>query len=305
MYIYIYVYIYMVTRSAAPTPLPPKSQWSGYRVGPPSLWCGVWGPSSPCGVVVGFWGLGFSLSFCVLGLLEGIRLRVDKCLGRICGVCSALGLEPACRRGLGLGVGFKVHVKVNQNRSTRYVIGFTACEGLACEPWPPPQHAHHPVAAPTPFPHTPAAPPPPPNPYQTHQGGGPGTPNAWPYIYIYTHVYVKCCSRPQLETVRREKHEPSLTGRVHCCSKQDGWNFQPAHYTPYGTVRQLEVNVLHRSARIAIDEARTLLRIQYLGWGGMKWDICGPAQPRGPWRQRPWGSSITQEVVQSRCPNVS
>ena len=72
--------------------------------------------------------------------LKGIRLRVDKGLGRICSVCSALGLEPAFRRGLGLGVGFKVQVKVNQNRSTCYVIGNTACEGLACEPWPPPQH---------------------------------------------------------------------------------------------------------------------------------------------------------------------
>ena len=55
--------------------------------------------------------------------LKGIRLRVDKGLGRICSVCSALGLEPAFRRGLGLGVGFKVRVKVNQNRSTCYVIG--------------------------------------------------------------------------------------------------------------------------------------------------------------------------------------
>ena len=37
-------------------------------------------------------------------------------LGRICSVCSALGLEPAFRRGLGLGVGFKVQVKVNQKK---------------------------------------------------------------------------------------------------------------------------------------------------------------------------------------------
>ena len=70
--------------------------------------------------------------------LKGIRLRVDKGLGRICSVCSALGLEPAFRRGLGLGVGFEVQVEVNQNRSTCYVIGNTACEGLACDqtiPW--------------------------------------------------------------------------------------------------------------------------------------------------------------------------
>ena len=52
-------------------------------------------------------------------------------LGRSCSVCSALGLEPAFRRGLGLGAGFKVQVKVNQNRSTCYVIGNTPCEGLA------------------------------------------------------------------------------------------------------------------------------------------------------------------------------
>ena len=86
-------WVYMVRRSAAPPPpSPPKGKWSGYRVGPPSpvVW-GV-GPSSPCGVVVGFWGLGFSLSLRVLGLrLKGIRLRVDKGLGRICSVCSALG----------------------------------------------------------------------------------------------------------------------------------------------------------------------------------------------------------------------
>ena len=32
----------------------------------------------------------------------------------------ALGLEPAFRRGLGLGVGFEVSVKVNKSRSRRY-----------------------------------------------------------------------------------------------------------------------------------------------------------------------------------------
>ena len=31
-----------------------------------------------------------------------------------------LGLEPAFRRGLGLGVGFEVSVKVNKSRSRRY-----------------------------------------------------------------------------------------------------------------------------------------------------------------------------------------
>ena len=33
---------------------------------------------------------------------------------------SSLGLEPAFRRGLGLGVGFEVHVKDNKRRSRRY-----------------------------------------------------------------------------------------------------------------------------------------------------------------------------------------
>ena len=89
----------------------------------------------------------------MLGLrLKGIRLRAEKGLGRICSVCSAL--EPAFRRGLGLGVEFKVQVKVNQNRSTRYVIGFTACEGLACEPGGS------------------SNPPPPPNPLPDHTMGG-------------------------------------------------------------------------------------------------------------------------------------
>ena len=114
----------------------------------------------------------------MLGLrLKGIRLRVDKGLGRSCNVCSALGLEPAFRRGLGLGVGFKVQVKVNQNRSTCYVIGNTACEGLACEPWPPARH--HPTIqwqlqrlCPRPFPHTPT--PPPPTPTDHTMGGGGG-----------------------------------------------------------------------------------------------------------------------------------
>ena len=34
----------MVRRYAAP---PPKGKWSGYRVGPPLPWCGVWGPLPP------------------------------------------------------------------------------------------------------------------------------------------------------------------------------------------------------------------------------------------------------------------
>ena len=58
------IWIYGHALRSSPPPSPPKGQWSGYRVGrPPPLWCGVCGPSSPCGVVVRFRGLGFSLSF--------------------------------------------------------------------------------------------------------------------------------------------------------------------------------------------------------------------------------------------------
>ena len=65
------VYIYVCTTNmvgiyghalrGSPPP-PPKVNGPDIGWGPPSpvVW-GV-GPSSPCGVVVGFWGLGFSLS---------------------------------------------------------------------------------------------------------------------------------------------------------------------------------------------------------------------------------------------------
>ena len=45
--------------------------------------------------------------------------------------CFKLRLESAFRRGLGLGARFEVQIKVNKNRNTLYVMGFTACEGLA------------------------------------------------------------------------------------------------------------------------------------------------------------------------------
>ena len=85
----------------------------------------------------------------------------------------------AFRRGLGLGVGVKVQVKVNQNRSTCYVIGNTACEGLACEPWPPPQAPpRQPVAAPTAPARFRTRQPPPPPPLPDHTSGGGGAGNA-------------------------------------------------------------------------------------------------------------------------------
>ena len=51
---YTYIYIYMVTRSAAPPSPPLHGLWSRM---PPLLWDGLWVPSSPCGVVVGGFGV--------------------------------------------------------------------------------------------------------------------------------------------------------------------------------------------------------------------------------------------------------
>ena len=60
--VYIYIYLYGQALRGPPPPSPPKVNGPDIGWGPPSplVW-GV-GPSSPCGVVVGFWGLGFSLS---------------------------------------------------------------------------------------------------------------------------------------------------------------------------------------------------------------------------------------------------
>ena len=53
------------------------------------MWDGVWVPSSPCGVVVGV--LGFWVR---LLRLQGIRLQVDKGLGRVWGVGSFRTRQP-------------------------------------------------------------------------------------------------------------------------------------------------------------------------------------------------------------------
>ena len=76
--------------------------------------CNVaWGPSSPCGVVVGFWGLGFSFKLVSLGFRikrykassrQGLREGLGCRFARVDSLCPALGLEPAFRQGLGLGV---------------------------------------------------------------------------------------------------------------------------------------------------------------------------------------------------------
>ena len=121
------------------------------------------------------------------------------------GLREDLRCKPAFRRGLGLGVGFKVQAKVNQNRSTRYVIGFTACEGLACEPWPPPQH--HPIQRPKPV----SAFAPPPTRSRPYHGGG-GLERQTPiYLYIYicillyivTYIHTYICMFTQIEIERQ------------------------------------------------------------------------------------------------------
>ena len=60
VYMYIYTHTYMVRRGPPP---PPPPSWSMVQDGtpPPPFPGGVWGPL--CGVVVGFLGSGFSLSF--------------------------------------------------------------------------------------------------------------------------------------------------------------------------------------------------------------------------------------------------
>ena len=58
-----------------------------------------------------------------------------------------------------MGGELKVQVKANKHRSTRYVIGFMACVGLAYDPWPPPRITPPSSGnGPDPSPHTPAPP---------------------------------------------------------------------------------------------------------------------------------------------------
>ena len=59
------------------------------------------------------------------GLREGLGCRFV----RVDAFSSALSLEPAFRRGLGLAVGLKYKLRLI-NMSTCYVIGFTGCVGL-------------------------------------------------------------------------------------------------------------------------------------------------------------------------------
>ena len=84
----------------------------------------MWGPSSPCGVVV---GLGFTVNKYKALSRQGLREDVGCRFVKVDGRCYALGLEPAFRQGFGLGVGFCVQVKVKKDRSTRYIMGFMAC----------------------------------------------------------------------------------------------------------------------------------------------------------------------------------
>ena len=71
---YIYIYIYIYRGSGAPCPPPPT--WSMVQHAPPPRPPFVGG--SPCGVAVGFWGLGLQV--------KGKRHRVDMSLGRVWGV---------------------------------------------------------------------------------------------------------------------------------------------------------------------------------------------------------------------------
>ena len=91
IYIYVYVYVYV-----------------GHALcGPPALWGGVGPPSlSFCGVVVGFWGFGSSLSFFLLPSLSftvffppsftvlglGLKVKMYQASSR-----------PGLRQGLGVG----------------------------------------------------------------------------------------------------------------------------------------------------------------------------------------------------------
>ena len=80
-------------------------------------------------MVFGVYGLGFRVKRCKASSRRGISEGLG--LVRLGGLCSALGLEPAFRRGSGLGAGFTVQLKVNKIR-TLYVAGFVAC--VRC--WP-------------------------------------------------------------------------------------------------------------------------------------------------------------------------
>ena len=114
---------------------------------PPVGWSvGSLFPLPPVGWLWGFWGFGFSLGL----RLKGLRLRVDKGLGRICSVCSALGLHLGGIWG--------------------WVYGFKSTG--SCEPAAPPGGSSN---DPRPFPHTP---PPPSTPTRPYHGGGLGTPDA-------------------------------------------------------------------------------------------------------------------------------
>ena len=107
-----------------------------------------------------------------------------------------------------MGVGLKVQVKDNQNKSTHYVVGFTVCEGLACEPWRPPAPPHSPLAAMTA-----------PAPLHTIGGGG-GRERQMPdYVctcvyacgYGYVNIYIYIYANPP---PRRTRCRDTATNRL-------------------------------------------------------------------------------------------
>ena len=140
----VYTFVSMVTRPPRKVNGPDIS-----RAPPP---CRV-GCRVPVPSVGWLWGFGFRVCgrFAVKkkpSSRQGLREDFGCRFVRVDGVCSAcFFLEPALRRGLGLGVG--------KNRSTRYIVGF------ACDPWPPPSTTP-PFSGngPDPSSHMPAPPPP-------------------------------------------------------------------------------------------------------------------------------------------------
>ena len=87
-----------------------------------------------------------------------------------------------------------MQIQVNQNRSTRCIVGDTVCEGLACESWPPPTSTAPLSSGSSNGPPISAHARPPPHMIGVGEGGA-GTPNSCHvyhiiYIYIYHISYI-------------------------------------------------------------------------------------------------------------------
>ena len=73
------------------------------------------------------------------GLREGLGCRFVRFDG------SALGLEPAFRRGIGLGVELRLQIEVNNNRTTRLALSVTPGRPSSCSSNPPDFCPHTPA----------------------------------------------------------------------------------------------------------------------------------------------------------------